>query len=416
MLLICLLCSSIAKGVDDWPMFQHDPQHSGYSSSLMPEFLKEIWTKDGFGTGLRFVISEEKLFVSEHLTLSALDINTGSVLWNQLSMSSLSVPAVENNRVYVNGLGWILCLDADTGEVIWHHAVEFLDFLSYPIVVDGHVIVGGGRPTSDTVGTPENIEALERAETLARRVVCLDAETGEVVWKFFAQDSTYFSPTHFDGRVYTNDGYRHVYCLDAQTGEVIWRKKIEWTSSSDLSLDGKRIFVGTYNGIVCLDLETGETLWKFGGERWIFSTLAVAYNKIFAGTIKGGLYCLDAENGEVIWKKETESGISSSIVVADGKAAFGTKNGMLYIIEAQSGEVCESLDLGDDKIEALALSDGKLFVGLGDGRISCFEGDVNESSSPGSSSPGSSDLRILFSIIALSGVLIGVILARHLHH
>ncbi len=414
MLLICLLCNTL-RGADDWPMFAHDPQHSGYSSSPMPESLREIWTKDGFGIGVRFVISEEKLFVSRHLALIALDVNTGSVLWSQLSMSSQSVPAVENKRVYVSGLWWILCLDADTGEVIWHHDVKLLDFLSYPIVVDGRVIVGGGRPMSDIIWTPENIEALERAEILARRVVCLDAETGEVVWKFFAQDLACFSPAYFNGRVYTNDGYRHIYCLDAQTGEKIWMKRMEWTSSSNLSLDGKRIFVATYNGLVCLDLETGETLWKFGGERWIFSTLAVAYNKVFAGTVKGGLYCLDVENGEVIWKRETESRISSSIVVADEKVAFGTKDGMVYIIEAQSGEVCESLDLSDDEIEDLALSDGKLFVGLGDGRISCFGGDVNESSSSGSSSPGICSLWILSWIIALNGVLIEVIFAHHLH-
>ncbi|MBU7017315.1 MAG: hypothetical protein HXS44_07375 [Theionarchaea archaeon] len=46
-LLICLLYGSTLPGnTDDWPMFQHDPQHSGYSSSPMPESLKEVWTNE----------------------------------------------------------------------------------------------------------------------------------------------------------------------------------------------------------------------------------------------------------------------------------------------------------------------------------------------------------------------------------
>lgn len=390
-LLICLLCNSIVSGgPESWPTFQHDPQHSGYSSSDMPEHLKEVWVTEHTGAFygaspgfVQLVISEDKLIVAQSTSLSALDIKTGSVLWSRIAMISLSCPAIKTKRVYTNGIGAIFCCDADTGENIWSHAEIALDFQSFPLFVDGNVIVGGGRPLSDVIGTQENLAAVERAEKNAKRVVCLNAENGEVIWEFFANNSTSFSPAYFKGRIYINDGFRGIYCLDAQSGTKIWEKRIEWTNSTSLSLDGKRIFVGTYHGIICLDLETGEELWKFECNTVVSDTPSVAYDKVFAPTNDGVLYCLDAENGEVVWKIENESRIFSSVIVADTKVAYGTENGVLCIANAQSGEICESHDLGDSAIGALALSNGMLFAGQENGRISCFDGDNDESAVPG---------------------------------
>jgi hypothetical protein len=64
-----LLCTGIvAEGTDDWPVFQHDPQHSGFSSSTMPTSLREVWAtgKPSLRSGLlsNFVISEGRIFTA----------------------------------------------------------------------------------------------------------------------------------------------------------------------------------------------------------------------------------------------------------------------------------------------------------------------------------------------------------------
>jgi outer membrane protein assembly factor BamB len=379
----CLLCSCItARGTDDWPMFQHDPQHSGYSSSNMPLSLKERWVHEEYGNDRGyFVISGKKLFAAHSSSLSAIDIDDGSSLWSfrkerGLDLELRSFPAVASSRIYVSALQEILCLDADTGEVLWNYEVKLIHLSSSPIVVDGHIIVGSGYFME-----PEVVK-------YAERVLCLDAETGEAIWEFYICDIADYSPAYFDGKVFTNGGGK-VYCLEAQTGELIWETKIDWTDFSDLSLDGKRIFVGTSDGVICLELETGDTLWKFQCEEWVFITPAVAYNKVFFGSLDGLFYCLNAENGELVWKMETagdvpkpKSRIGCSAVVADGKVVFGTGSGLLYIVDAESGEICESHQLDESGIGSIALSDGKLFIGQDNGKITCFEGSTPHEFSP----------------------------------
>lgn len=76
-------CSSVTTGSDDLPMFQHDPQHTGFSSSKMPTHPREVWTyKDQQKFGARVVLSEEKLFVADYYIIYSLDIEDGSLIWS----------------------------------------------------------------------------------------------------------------------------------------------------------------------------------------------------------------------------------------------------------------------------------------------------------------------------------------------
>jgi outer membrane protein assembly factor BamB len=364
-LLICLLYGSTLPGnTDDWPMFQHDPQHSGYSSSPMPESLGEVWTTVNHcrlngGRTLALAVSENRIFVVDLMCLSVLDVNTGSVIWSmQMTKLFSNSPAIENNRLFLFDPGVIFCFNADTGEELWRVSVKSLGINSSPLALDKFVIIEGDY-----------------------KIVCLDAETNKIVWEFYLDDYFSFSPAYFEGRVYTNDGSNHIYCLDVQTGDLIWKKRIEWNNSSHLSLDGERIYVGTTGGILCLKSETGEIIWRFECDNIISEPPAVAYKKVFAGDRKGILYCLNAETGELIWKMDTGSTISSPIIVADKKVAFGTDDGTLYLVKAESGRICESLDF-ESGITGLALSDGKLFIGQHNGRVSCYEGSASKNLIP----------------------------------
>jgi outer membrane protein assembly factor BamB len=363
-LLIWIVCSVIAEDAGGWPMFQYDPQHSGHSLSKMPESPRKAWEYEEYGKyGGCFVVSEGNLYVARNFSLSALDIHEGFVLWSIETKGKHILwnhPSVAENKIFTSATEGVLCFDAGTGDIIWNYEVERVDLYSSPLVIDNYVIVGGGNPWETN------------AKELARRVMCLHAETGELVWEFFARGMVDFSPAYLDGKIYINEGKR-IYCLNAETGENVWEKEVEWTSSSSLSLNGKRVFVGTSEGILCLDIETEKILWKFECGDWIFLTPAVAYEKVYAGTSRGIFYCVDARNGDLIWKRETKSVIYSEAVVADGKVAFGTGDGVVYIVDAESGEICESISLDDSGITALVLSDGKLFVGQENGKITCFE-------------------------------------------
>jgi outer membrane protein assembly factor BamB len=384
-LVIWLLCTGIvAEGTDDWPVFQHDPQHTGFSSSTMPTSLRKVWTagEPWVSGGLaNFVISEGRIFTARYRSLSAFDMNTGSELWNQERHHSPSFPAVKNGRIYLSEFQKVVCLDTDTGDIVWEQVVELLDFNSSPIVIGNHVFVGGGIPAENIVWTEESVEVLKRARKYSHRLLCLDARTGEICWEYYTSDIVDTTPAYLNGRIYINDGFRTVYCLDAETGDTLWWTTIEWTNFSSVSLDGERIFVGTSDGVICLDLETGQILWKSRCEGYILQTPAVAYNKVFVGSFDGVFYCMDAKNGDIIWKIELEDKIpksdriiSCSAAIADGKVAFGTGSGVLYIVDAESGKIYERSQLDETWVSTLALSEGRLFVGQSNGKITCFEG------------------------------------------
>lgn len=371
----------MAENSDNWVLFQHDPQHSGFSSSAMPASLERVWITDQFEEPFlrHFAVSEGNLFAAGYSSVCVFDVETGSIIQVCPNIRhGFMFPAISGSKLYLNADSWLYCLDIDTGEMLWHYHEELLNFLSYPIVVDGHVVVGGGEWTTDIPSTPEAEKLQDRAQMNARRVLCINAETGEIFWEFYAKGKAVYSPAYFDGRIFVNDGSKFVHCLNARTGELIWEKIIEWNNAVPLSLDGKRIFVGTDQGIVCLDIKTGETLWGFNSRDSISQTPAAAYDKVFgsAGSI---LYCIDAQTGEAIWEMEADSHVSTPVIIADGKVAFGTSHGTLYIAGVDSGKVLTSVDLSYDtqdfknEITTIVLSNGKLIVGQFGGRISCFE-------------------------------------------
>src|SRR4030065_682039 len=92
-------------GTDDWTMFRHDLQHSGYSTSTAPSTNQTQW-----------------IFTA-----------TSDVY---------SSPAVAGGRLYVGSYdGKVYCLNAATGASIWSYSTGG-QVWSSPAVVEGKVSVG----------------------------------------------------------------------------------------------------------------------------------------------------------------------------------------------------------------------------------------------------------------------------------
>ncbi|MBU6998643.1 MAG: PQQ-binding-like beta-propeller repeat protein [Theionarchaea archaeon] len=369
----CLLCSSIRKGTDDWPMFQHDSQHTGYSTSEVPESLRLLWKFEGprsFGTYL--IISQGMVIAAydSDLTLS-LNIADGSPLW-EVGEHPRQFPTADEERVYIGLFGEILCVNATRGEKLWQFQEEYVYFES-PIVVDDNLITHCSVPLFiDGPLVPADVHEKNK------KVLCLDVETGEVSWEFRTKDLTSTSPVYYDGGVYIHDG-TSIYCVDVETGNLIWEKKtgIEGAVHLSLSQDGQKIFVASHGGVIsCLERDGGKFLWQFDSGDVITNAVAVGYDSIFFGTAKGTFYCLDAKEGNLLWKREMRSPSSfCSPLMADKKVVIAAEN-VLYIVSARSGKTIESYETGDT-ITSTAISDGKLVVASRDGRILCLGSSQN---------------------------------------
>jgi outer membrane protein assembly factor BamB len=114
------------------------------------------------------------------------------------------------------------------------------------------------------------------------RVLCLDAETGTVIWKH-EYDCPYqvsypagprATPTVADGMVYTLGCMGDLRCLDAEEGQLVWSKDLkaaykaqtpQWGFSGHPLVDGDKLIclVGGENSVaVAFDRRTGKEIWR----------------------------------------------------------------------------------------------------------------------------------------------------------
>jgi outer membrane protein assembly factor BamB len=122
--------------------------------------------------------------------------------------------------------GEITAYDASNGEVLWSYKNEHLGSVPSPAVVDDLVIVPGNPSV-----------ALRLSE----------GDKPEVVWKSRKLSAAYASPVAYKGRLYAMTGIG-VICLDASTGEEIWRERLGHGFSASLVIADGKLYVAKEDG------------------------------------------------------------------------------------------------------------------------------------------------------------------------
>lgn len=120
-------------------------------------------------------------------------------------------------------------------------------------------------------------------------LLCLHADTGEIIWKrpfereitdpdpnLFGTRST---PTVDSGRVYIVGGHETLLCCDADTGSELWNLKLDgrphWGYAGSVLIEGdKAIFqAGGSRGSLCaVNKSNGEPIWKSGTAHTAYAT------------------------------------------------------------------------------------------------------------------------------------------------
>ena len=382
--LTLLMMSILAENFDEWPMYQHDPQHSGFSPFQIPQSLQKEWvnkSSTAYETGIsHLAVSGTKVIVTRGESLSALDSTTGSVLWELVPIPMWdSHPAISNGKVFINTHGHFMCVDCMSGKILWEHIVDNLSFYSYPIVVDTYVIIGGGLPISGMPVLPDDMDETEKEEIGNRlinsrkegqKIKCFDTDIGSMIWEYSLYDYVSASPAYSDGKVYINDD-RRIYCFSLETGHLNWMKELEEDTNFSLTLDEERIYVKTRGGISCLDIHHGNLLWKYTCKD-VIETPSVKDNVLFFPTFSGDVMCLNTFDGSLLWENTYDSRITSGIVIGNNnRIAFGTHEGILNIVDAGSGEII-STHVVDHSILSLALTEKHLFVSDSRGNVYCL--------------------------------------------
>ncbi len=219
-----------------------------------------------------------------------------------------------------------------------------------PAVVEGRVYVTDKQlPTGET--DPANpFERGRRAAT--ERVLCLDDKDGSILWKH-EYDCPYTvsypagprtTPIVRDGFVYTLGSEGHLLCLQADSGKVVWSRFFQkdfgreqtpvWGYSSNPLLDGDRLIClvgGTGTAVVAFHKETGKEIWRAldsAGEH------ASGYSSPIIVEAGGrrqllvwhptAIHGLDPETGSILWQQaiSSKSGLSVATPCVAGNLLF----------------------------------------------------------------------------------------------
>ncbi len=178
-----------------------------------------------------------------------------------------------------------------------------------------------------------------------------------VIWRVPLVDPGYQSLEfhHYGSPATTKDGKRvfsgakdgSFFCLDAATGEVLWRNLTEGPVEGEPLVTDEMVYVGSGDGhIYAFRLHDGEKIWSYKASQAFLGRLALQDERLVGVTNNNTMFCLDAQTGQALWSYHRDApsglfqvrGVASPLIV-DNKVYGGFSDGSLVLLSLESGEV-----------------------------------------------------------------------------
>ena len=324
-------------------MYQHDSHHTGYSSSKGIDTNEILWRfqangviggisvydhKTIFGTDTS---DEHQLFLS---AIYCLD-DQGSMLWNYEAAGDFNTPpTIINDKVYIgNTEGSVFCFQSTTGELLWSQS-QSNDAVASPLVIENKVVYesldGNVYCLHSETGellwkTPISNDVLSHHTFSDGKIYvgnhCLNLYTGSIIWTSPIGLQFLSSISYQNDKLYVGSQDEKFYCLDAQTGEKVWKSysgSMTWITGPALAYGN--VYVGNRFGFIyCLDAVTGEYQWSTKMSARAVSSPVICDGSIYIGSEDNSLYCLNAYTGEKQWEYTHEYPFLSSMAIAENK-------------------------------------------------------------------------------------------------
>jgi outer membrane protein assembly factor BamB len=191
------------------------------------------------------------IFGSYDRNFYCLDLETGRLIWKltaEREIVNAGGFAIKDGCIYLCAFdNLVRKVDIKTGSVLWKKRfgqygltcgtviyndmllVASEDGVLYAMDLDGNV--AWKFATTKPIGRPAvwNERIYFTCEDF--NLYCLSLE-GKVVWKFRTQEMNWWEPTLWEGRVYFGSYDCHFYVLEAETGDLVWKFRTEGSPSN----------------------------------------------------------------------------------------------------------------------------------------------------------------------------------------
>lgn len=347
----------------DWPQpggtADNSPPNSGGAAVLERAWRAQL----GAGSNDRVhlaappVIADGRLyFVDADHRVHAVNANDGSRIWTQALRPAESRDrnaraggiAASGGRLFVaTGYGFLVALDAATGEEVWRTAAD-APFHSAPTAAGGRVF----------------------AITNDSELLALDAGTGEVQWthQAIAETARILSAPSVavEGEsVVAPFASGEVITLLAANGRRLWTDSLsrsgQLTSLSAINdiagrpvVDSGVVYAVSHSGVLAaIDLRSGQRIWAkaFASTQ----TPWVAGGVLYAVSVDGQLAAFDRETGNIYWVSQlrrydgddaTDRRISwAGPVMIGGRLVLANSLGEVVGVSPQNGQVVANADV-----------------------------------------------------------------------
>ncbi|XP_051233307.1 beta-alanine-activating enzyme isoform X1 [Dicentrarchus labrax] len=317
----------------------------------------------------------KSVFIGSHShRIQALDLITGSLLWERVLGDRIEASAAVSHcgSLVVIGCydGHVYFLCAASGKTQWMFktgdAVK-----SCPAVdpITGLVIVGSHDG----------------------HVYALNPKVQQCVWRRHCGGGAVFSSPYLHTalrQLYVASLGGYLLCLNPDSGEVLWsyHRDIPFFSSPNGS--SGYVVIGSVDGNICCFSNTGKLIWQFLTKGPVFSSPCVTpdQQRVLCGSHDGCLYCLNCADGSLVWTFQTTGKVFSSPCVFDGSlvgrrgilVALASTDGTVWILDGKVGEMLASFTLPGELFSSPVVWEQSLVVGCRNDYVYCLKLTVKE--------------------------------------
>ncbi|MCX6355658.1 MAG: PQQ-binding-like beta-propeller repeat protein [Candidatus Aureabacteria bacterium] len=309
----CLFCEvAVAQPAGaPWPMFQHDAQHTGRSTSLTgPTVPALLWT---YATGAWIynspsIGSDGAVYVSSIFEIYSVSSH-GTFLWSYGTRSISSPALAGSGDVYVGSDDSNLCVLNPEGRLRWSYDTGGQVATSPALAIDGSAYIG----------------------SMDRRIYAIDSLCA-LKWSYEAHEPISSSPAlSSDGVVHTGSSDNYFYAINPDAA-LFWSYETggDIFSSPMIDTDGS-MYAGSYdNSLYCIG-SNGLLKWSYSATVGLASCPALSNEGIvFSSYTDRIVYALNLY-GALRWSYRTEAWPDSAITVgSDGTAYVGSGGNKLY--------------------------------------------------------------------------------------
>ena len=348
---------------------------------------------------------------------------TENVTWKTpLPGEGNSTPITWDNRVFVTcpvdrgKVRRLICLDRNTGKIIWKHDVSFPQketthrdnpFCSGSPTTDGKQVYASfgsaGVLACDFEGhvawhrklgklthvfgqatTPvlyKNLVIVHRGPGDKTHLVALDRKTGKTVWdtpEFAKNNNLYGSwSTPLIVRVGNHDELivtmpREIKGYDPNTGKELLKNGAPATEIYTMPTVGNGLVVGIsgHQGpAICVklggrgDLTDSNRLWLTPKNHQRVGSGVIVGKYLYLSNATGIAQCIEARSGKVVWAQRLGGTLWGTMLAADGRLYVSNKEGDIFVLAASPKfKLLARNRMAEHMKAAIAPSDGQLFV------------------------------------------------------